>query len=862
MKRGLSLRQLMLGFVALFWLLVAGAQFTFIMYTYTTEVLSEIRLVVRHAGDNLAANLEAGLQDGDERHARQMVVQMHTLPHLRYAAYLDEREVVRFASVEEMVGAPLAGDLQPPASLLGEARRRLAGQIVDDAERDMLWAAFPVRLGSEGRSGLVVLAADTAVIQREALRRALRQTLVVLGPILLLSLGIGVLVKVLLTDRIEQLLAYTRSLLEGQDLPPPISGQDELGQLGERLAGLTRSLVESRDFHVHLLDGMPNPIWRAAADGQRDYVNRAWLRFTGRQLDQELGDGWTVGLHPQDAGPYMLAWRAAFAARQPFAAEYRLRSADGVYRWMADHAEPIYGGAQEFIGYIGSCFDLQQQKDAAARIAANEARFRGLVERSLVGVYVIQGGRLTYANPCLTEWFGYAPGEIEGVGVESLVEPDDLMLVREMLRQRMEGAVVHLNYTFRARRRDGSAFPVEVFGSRIELDGRPAVIGTMLDVTERERAQAALAAAAEVVEASPTVLFRWAPEDGQPVRYVSENVSRWGYRAADMMAEGFRFTDLVHAEDRVRIGEEVAAHLAEGRHEFVQEYRLCKADGEYIWVEDLVSVHCAADGTVAHFAGLITDISERHAAQEALQQLNTELEERVARRTEELAALNKELETFAYSVSHDLKAPLRGIDGYSHLLLEDYGARLDEEGRLFIANIRNGVAQMGRLIDDLLAYSRIERRSLQFVDIPLPEMVRGILAERAAELEGGATRVEVDVPDLVVRADPDGLAQALRNLIDNAFKYSRAAEHPVVRIGAAAEERAHHIWVQDNGIGFDMKFHERIFEIFQRLQRAEDYAGTGVGLAIVRRALTRMGGRVWAESAPGEGATFHLELPR
>jgi PAS domain S-box-containing protein len=346
------------------------------------------------------------------------------------------------------------------------------------------------------------------------------------------------------------------------------------------------------------------------------------------------------------------------------------------------------------------------------------------------------------------------------------------------------------------------------------------------------------------------------------VLYVSENVHRWGYRASELLQADFLFADLVHPDDRQRVGEEVRDHLAAGRREYTQEYRLRLADGRYIWIEDLTSVLRDGDGELVHLEGLITDISARHAAQEALQRLNVELEERVAQRTEQLAALNKELETFAYSVSHDLKAPLRGIDGYSHLLLEDHATQLDEEGRLFLGNIRKGVRQMSQLIDDLLDYSRVERRSLQQTSIRLPDMVRAVLAERAAELESGQVVVDVQVPEITLTTDPEGLAQILRNLIDNAFKYSRSATPPTVRIGAVEEGERLHLWVEDNGIGFDMQFHERIFEIFQRLQRAEDYAGTGVGLAIVRRAVTRLGGRVWAVSSPGAGATFHLELPR
>lgn len=291
------------------------------------------------------------------------------------------------------------------------------------------------------------------------------------------------------------------------------------------------------------------------------------------------------------------------------------------------------------------------------------------------------------------------------------------------------------------------------------------------------------------------------------------------------------------------------------------EVLMAAMDGHLFWA--LVSASIVDfEGEPAIFAA-INDISARKYMEDEIRQLNTELEERVNLRTAELAAANKELETFTYSVSHDLKAPLRGIDGYSRLLQEQYQSQLDEEGRLFLNNVRLGVEQMDALIEDLLAYSRMERRSLTGQSVNLARLVTDILDERRTDIDARGMIVEIQgLQELTARADPEGLAMVLRNLLDNALKFTRDSHPPTLTIRGTSAEKSVILELHDNGIGFDMQFHDRIFDIFQRLLRAEDYPGTGVGLAIVRKAMQRMGGRVWAESAPGQGATFNLEIPR
>ncbi|MBC7235551.1 MAG: GAF domain-containing protein [Chloroflexi bacterium] len=259
---------------------------------------------------------------------------------------------------------------------------------------------------------------------------------------------------------------------------------------------------------------------------------------------------------------------------------------------------------------------------------------------------------------------------------------------------------------------------------------------------------------------------------------------------------------------------------------------------------------------------------ERRRAQEELQQtldtlqsLYVEMEQRVAQRTAQLQAANQELEAFAYSVSHDLRAPLRAIDGFARILVEEYASRLDEEGRRLLSIVCANVQRMEQLIAAMLALSRVTRAELSFSRVDMTAMARSIYAEVSTPEE--RARVELRVSPLPeAYGDPHLLRQVWANLLANAIKYSRPKEVPRIEVGGYVQEGMAVYCVRDNGVGFDPTYAHKLFDPFQRLHSAEEFEGLGVGLAIVRRIVQRHGGRAWAEGAPGQGARFYFALPR
>lgn len=260
-------------------------------------------------------------------------------------------------------------------------------------------------------------------------------------------------------------------------------------------------------------------------------------------------------------------------------------------------------------------------------------------------------------------------------------------------------------------------------------------------------------------------------------------------------------------------------------------------------------------GRARYVMSISTDITERKLAEQAIQELNWAL----VSKAEQLTASNRELESFSYSVSHDLRAPLRAVDGFAQMLEEDYVAQLDAEGMRYLSVIRGNIKRLGALIDDLLEFSRLGRLPVSAEEINVESLVREVVAEA---LDGCPTAPRVEFGPLPpARGDRALLRQVWTNLITNAIKYSGKAAEPRIEVCGRQDAAENIYWVRDNGVGFNMQYADKLFGVFQRLHRADEFSGTGVGLAIVQRVVARHGGRVWADGKVNDGAIFFFSIP-
>ena len=357
--------------------------------------------------------------------------------------------------------------------------------------------------------------------------------------------------------------------------------------------------------------------------------------------------------------------------------------------------------------------------------------------------------------------------------------------------------------------------------------------------------------------ANDAILVQELDPDGKPGSFIEVNelaCRQLGYSREELA----RLTPADITDPRCRDSLAVAMDkLSRDRHA-VFETALMARDGRRIPVE--VSTRMLELRGRRLLFSLLRDITERKLADDEIRKLNSELEQRVRDRTAQLELANKELEAFSFSVSHDLRAPLRAIDGFSRAVREDYGDKLDEQGKHFLEILSENAARMNKLIDDILSFSRMGRREIQGMRLDLTELAQETIAELRPSLADRSIHFTVGALP-ATRGDRVMIRQVLVNLLSNAVKFTRPRSEPVIEVGGATGRDGNIYYVKDNGVGFDMRYADKLFGVFQRLHAQDEFEGTGIGLAIVKRIVERHGGRVWAHSAAGAGATIFFTLP-
>ena len=520
-------------------------------------------------------------------------------------------------------------------------------------------------------------------------------------------------------------------------------------------------------------------------------------------------------------------------------------------------------------------------------LQVSQDRLKTMFDEAPLGIGLINSltGDIIEANKQYCKIVGLTSEEIKSIDWMQITHPDDVQEDLDNMALLNAGKIAGFDMKKRYIRPNGSIVWINMIIAPIPVEDKtkPLHLCMIEDITEQRRIVVAEKESRErfysLFEYAPDGIFISTPE-GNYIEVNQTGIKLLGYSKEELI--GMHISSIVDKAEIPRVKPELEEVKAD--HSYNREWKFIRKD-KSTFIGEVYST-ILPDGNLL---GILRDITNRKKAEEELKKYRENLEELVKKRTEalsnsqnallnlvddlniqskkleisnkQLSEINEELETFTYSVSHDLKAPLRGIDGYSQLLIENYKETLNPEAQKFLMNIRHGTEQMNVLIEDLLAYSRMERRDFQMVSIYLNPLVDNILHQFSKIISENKIQIDISFPEeFMLIADKEGLQLALRNLIDNAIKFSKTSKKTIIEIGGEENESFWHIFVKDNGIGFDMKYHDRIFKIFQRLHLTEEYEGTGIGLAMVHKAMHRMNGKVWAESKLKEGTCFHLEI--
>ncbi|WP_333854884.1 PAS domain-containing protein [Denitromonas sp.] len=606
---------------------------------------------------------------------------------------------------------------------------------------------------------------------------------------------------------------------------------------------------ESEERLYYAIRGSSDGIWDWNLRLDRYYMSPRYKQLLGYRDDElpNQRDRFLTLIHPDDRERIETAVATHFNTREPYDVLCRLRHKDGGYRWFRHRGEAVWDDAGEVVRFAGASSDVTEQRQAQESVRALLTEKQAILDNVPVGIVFVENQRVANANQRFLEWFA-PPGEsvsgesLSQLGLQHLhLDPGESQMTREM----------------QLARHDGSRRWFYVTGRLIKPDDPEAgALWILADTTDLKATSAALRDAHglsdAVVKSLPGVFF---------LLEASGRILRWNHNLENVTGtppdqmEHLIIRSLFHPDDRLAF--QGALMQALRTEHATIEARLSAADeGGIPHVFTIIRVELQG---VSHLVGVGVDISERLAAEREVQALNTALETRVRERTAELTVANQELESFSYSVSHDLSAPLRGIDGFSRMLEEDYRPQLDPNALDYLQRIRSATHRMQQLIDDLLKLSRVTRDEMHRSDFNLAALVHDIATELRQEQP--ERRVALTVPDeLLVHGDRNLLRIAMSNLIRNAWKFTSQNAAAQLEIGCLQQDGETVYFAKDNGAGFDMRYAGKLFSAFQRLHRESDYPGTGIGLATVSRIIHRHGGRVWADAQVGCGATFFFTL--
>jgi len=637
-------------------------------------------------------------------------------------------------------------------------------------------------------------------------------------------------------------------------------------RLGDARSKAQQALIESELQYRTLADSGQALIWAAGLDKGCNYFNKVWLDFTGRSFEQELGNGWAEGVHPDDLQRCLDIYVSAFDQHKPFGMEYRLRHHDGGYRWIYDMGTPRYNAQGAFIGYLGHCMDISERKQAEQDIQ----RFATVFQNAGWGMVIVdaQTNLITHANAAYAAMHGFSVADMIDKNLIESYAPSVRASIPEHARQTHEKG--HHVFESMHIRKDGSIFPVLIDVTAFK-DSEGKVLfraATVEDITERRKIEGQLHLWAEAFQHA---YFGLAISDIKTNTFIAVNpafAKERGYRSDELI--GKQVFELIPEDIREQVKQTISA-LQEISHGTFESEHLCK-DGRRFPVLMDVTIVRSPDGTPTNRVVYALDITDRKAAEEKVRQYQAHLEELVEERTHELAEAKMAAETanvaksaFLANMSHEIRTPLNAITGMTHILRRS-GLNTVQLARL--DRIEAAGNHLLEVINDVLDLSKIEAGKFSLAeDMICPEeVIENISSMVSARIKSKGLCLNIQngiLPDNLI-GDRTRLQQALLNYLTNAIKFTD--EGSITLLSHVVEDTADTVLlrfeVSDTGQGIAPEALPRLFSAFEQADNSitRKYGGTGLGLAITRKIAQLMGGDAGAESEVGKGSTFWLTV--
>lgn len=628
--------------------------------------------------------------------------------------------------------------------------------------------------------------------------------------------------------------------------------------LEKRVKERTEELLKAESKFHYTLDNMMEGAQIINFDWKYIYVNDALLKYSQFSRDELIGHTVMERYPGIDRTPIFKIFERCMYDRESVHLENEFEFPDGSTGWFELSYQPIPDG----IFILSVDITKRKQSEEAIQklnedIANRERRFRSIIESSNDLVSLLDKNiKPVYRSPSAERMTGWSFDEMQNRGgMADQIHADDVHSFAAAWQESIQSPGKRVNVLFRSKHKTGHYIWLEgSFTNMLHDESLGAIVINLQDVSLRKRSEEQLQLSERtyrlIASSIPGSVISLFDRDKRYFLVEGDMLEKLGYHKEQLVGKTIRealpperYQIVLPFFDRVFGGESFTIQEERPGYDTLARYVPLKDEGGYVYAV-----------MVAVF-----DISELKNAQRSLAELNQQLEERITERTAQLASANKELESFSYSVSHDLRAPLRGIDGWSLALLEDYGQQLDERAHQYLARVRNETQRMGELIDDLLKLSRVSRSEIKLKNVDISALAKEV-AERLVEENPQRVFEFIIEPGIIVTGDDNLLEIMLTNLFSNACKFTGKVSPSRIIFGSTEENNVKVLFIKDNGVGFDINNAKNLFGAFQRMHRQSEFPGSGIGLATVQRIINLHHGKVWAASTVGEGATFYFTI--